>query len=106
MKELEKKFQQLLSEVNKTNKDHQMAAKLNGITVLPTSSDGHLRQQVAELEAKNEDQDEIITVLRVAKTRLNSDIEFLKSYNQNQTSRITQLENIVQQRNRNSSAEV
>lgn len=106
MKELEKKFQQLLSEVNETNKDHQMAAKLNSKTVLPTSSDEHLRQKVAELETKNEDQDEIITVLRVAKTRLNSDIEFLKSYNQNQTRRITQLENIVHQRNGNSRAAV
>jgi len=83
-----------------------MAAKLNGITVLPTSSDEHLRQKVAELEAKKEDQDEIIAILKVAKTRLKSDIEFLKSYNQNQTRRITQLENIVQQRNGHSSAEV
>lgn len=87
MKELDKKFQQLLSEI-----------KANNVT-----NKGVTSQQMTELEAKNEDQDENIEILKVAKTRLNKEIEFLKAYTRNQTSRITQLEKLIQQRNGNSS---
>jgi len=50
MKELEKKFQQLLSEV-----------KANNIT-----KNGVTSQQMTELEAKNEDRDENIEILKAA----------------------------------------
>ncbi len=87
MKELEKKFQQLLSEV-----------KANNIT-----KNGVTSQQMTELEAKNEDRDENIEILKAAKTRLNREIEFLKAFTRNQTSRITELEKLVLQRNGSSS---
>ena len=86
MKELEDKFQQLLSEI-KTNKGHQVVnMNSNNNTSQPASEP--LRQKVTELEGKNEDQDEKIAVLKAAETRLKSEIEFLKSYTRNQTSRI------------------
>ena len=83
MKELEKKFLQLLFEV-----------KANNIT-----KNGVTSQQMTELEAKNEDRDENIEILKAAKTRLNREIEFLKAFTRNQTSRITELEKLVLQRN-------